>query len=63
MYNFLNFIFSLVTMLSTITLISCACLEVVTDSKHHKAIRCVHLYSQRILFYCLFIGGFIHIIF
>ena len=63
MYNFLSLIFSAVTIISAIAIISCACLASIADFKYSEVIRCIHLYSQKILFYCLFIGGCIHIIF
>ncbi len=63
MYNFLNLIFSAVTILSAIALMSCACLAGIADFKYREVIRCVHLYSKKVFFYCLFIGGCIHLIF
>ncbi|MEG0181197.1 MAG: hypothetical protein RRZ84_02680 [Romboutsia sp.] len=63
MYNFISLIFSAVTMLSAIAIISCACLASVTDFKYREVVRCIHLCSQKVFFCCLFIGGCIHLIF
>ncbi|MDB8794298.1 hypothetical protein PN290_00190 [Romboutsia sp. 1001216sp1] len=63
MYNFLSLIFSAVTIISAIAVLFSTCLLDVANCKYSRFIRCVHLYSNKILFYCLFIGGCIHLIF
>ncbi|MDB8790862.1 hypothetical protein PN398_09005 [Romboutsia sp. 1001216sp1] len=63
MYNFLSLIFNIVSILSAIALMSCACLVDVVNCKYNRFIRYIHIYSNKILFYCLFIGGCINLIF
>lgn len=62
MYNFLNLIFGIMISLSILVTMVGSCLISIVDT-NNKIIRCAHLYSKKILFYCLFIGGCIHVIF
>lgn len=63
MYNFLNLIFGVMVTLSAIALMSSACLIGIAGYKSSRAIKCVHLYSKKVFFYCIFVGGCIHLIF
>lgn len=62
MYNFLSLIFSAMMILSLMGIMVGTCLLDIIGT-NSKVIRCIHTYSKKIFFCCLFVGGFINIIF